>query len=151
MVLIATYFIHCESLTKELFKNKFEINVKTFIRSDTVILSTTIIKTKILKFFFFNDSSKVSVHLNAIKSADTCTSRFILITKIAFINISIVSTFVIYIITTFIFRTINNVSSYNATISFDFISSSRQTLLKTIESTILFKSLKFIVIAMLSH
>ena len=129
LILIAIYLIHCESLAKGISKDKLEINVETFIRFDIIIFSTTIVKTTTLRSFSSSDQSKVST-LSSIKSAGTCISRLTLITKVISTITSIASTLVIYTTTTPTSRTIDSVSSCNATTSFDFVSSSKQMLLE---------------------
>lgn len=104
--------------------------METLIRSDTVILPTTIIKTKALKSSSPSDQSKVPTRLSSIKSAGKCTSRLILTTKVVSIITSTISALVTYTTTAPTSRTIDGVSSCNATTSFDFIPPSKQMLLK---------------------
>ncbi len=133
LILIAITLFHFEFSTKEVFEDVHAINVKILVRSNIIILLTTIIKTKTLKTFSFIDQSKVISILSFKKSADTCTSRSNLITKVISTITSTSSTSVIYTITTIIFITIDDVSSCNATNPFKFISSLKQMSLKNFQ------------------
>ena len=66
LIVIAIYLIHFLFLANGISKDKLEINVKTLIRSDTIILPTTIIETKTLESSSPSDQSKFTANLSSI-------------------------------------------------------------------------------------